>query len=119
LLTLLRLPRGFRQLLSTLGALGNFFLLLEVVGVTSLKPLLEEVFLLLLIHDRNGSGLSLGGTCRTTADDIPRAFRVLSNRLRLIVMDWLSKDFRDNSVRGREWIAVQWMSCIAYGGVLL
>jgi hypothetical protein len=22
-------------------------------------------------------------------------------------------------VRGREWIAVQWMVCIAYGGVLL
>jgi hypothetical protein len=22
-------------------------------------------------------------------------------------------------VRGREWIAVQWMICIAYGGVLL
>jgi hypothetical protein len=24
-----------------------------------------------------------------------------------------------NLVRGREWIAVQWMVCIAYGGVLL
>jgi hypothetical protein len=88
LLTLLRLPRALGKLLSTLRGRRSDRLETFIRGSVSLTPS--------KIHDRNGSDLSLGGTCRTTADDIPRAFRVLSNRL--IVMDWLSKDFRDNRV---------------------